>query len=154
MTAVLPRLQARSARNPDLGLLAPHLPAPARPNTAYHAFVVPTFETGRLGGLGLDPAGAPLRHHVRLGPLRRPGRRREPSRSTTAGTSAPAPRGDFEYLVRLLKPQPVDQRVGTRDMDVQDPGLELPGHRRRRLGGILGSAARCGCRELTSTRTS
>ncbi len=28
-------------------------------NTDYHAFVVPTFETGRLAGLGQDPAGAP-----------------------------------------------------------------------------------------------
>ena len=34
------------------------------------------------------------------------------SRTTTAGTSAPARVGDFEFLVRLLEPRPVDQRVG------------------------------------------
>ena len=45
--------------------------------------------------------------------------------------------GDFEYLVRLLKPQPVDKRVGTRDMDVQDPGSNMPGILDAKLGGVL-----------------
>ena len=35
--------------------------------------------------------------------------------------------GDFEYLVRLLKPQPIDSRVGLRDMDVQKPGANIRG---------------------------
>src|SRR5205823_5246346 len=35
-------------------------------------------------------------------------------------------KGDFEYLVRLLKPQPVDVRVGTRDIDVLNPGSNIP----------------------------
>ena len=43
--------------------------------------------------------------------------------------------GDFEYLVRLLSPQPVDPRVGNRDMDVLSPGANLPGI--TNLGGIL-----------------
>ena len=45
--------------------------------------------------------------------------------------------GDFEYLVTLLKPQPVDARVGTRDIDVLDPGLEHSRHCRSGLGGVL-----------------
>src|SRR5262249_6874479 len=35
--------------------------------------------------------------------------------------------GDFEYLVRLLQPQPMDARVGRRDLDVQAPGSDLRG---------------------------
>src|SRR5262249_49518453 len=50
---------------------------------------------------------------------------------------------DFEYLVRLLVPQPMDPRVGTRDLDVQKPALNLaaiPGPDADgvlRLGGAL-----------------
>ena len=123
-------------------------------NTAYHAFLVPTFETGRLAGLGHDPAGAPARDRVARGtPYAGRPTPSELSRTTTAGTSAPARSGDFEYLVRLLQPRPVDQRVGTRDMDVQRPGAEPPGDRRpdaRRRARA--SAARCACRDATSTR--
>ena len=39
--------------------------------------------------------------------------------------------------MRLLKPQPVDPRVGTRDMDVQDPGSNIPGITDPALGGVL-----------------
>src|SRR5262245_6894932 len=45
--------------------------------------------------------------------------------------------GDFEYLVRLLKPRTVDKRVGTRDMDVQDPDANLPGITDPALAGVL-----------------
>ena len=37
----------------------------------------------------------------------------------------------------LLKPQPVDPTVGTRDFDVQDPGSNLPGIDKAGLKGIL-----------------
>ena len=40
--------------------------------------------------------------------------------------------GDFEYLVRLLKPRPMDARVGRRDIDVQRPGSNLDGIARSR----------------------
>ena len=64
-------------------------------------------------------------------------------------------KGDFEYLVTLLKPQPVDTRVGTRDMDVQDPGSNIPGITDPTLGGVLqlGGALR-GARSRISTRPS
>ena len=46
-------------REPGPRLLAHRLPAAARAeNAAYHAFLVPMFETGRLAGLGLDPTPA------------------------------------------------------------------------------------------------
>ena len=43
--------------------------------------------------------------------------------------------GDFEYLVRLLKPRTVDPQVGRRPIDVLDPGANLPAI--PELGGIL-----------------
>ena len=114
-------------------LLCPRI---LKANTAYHAFLVPTFETGRLAGLGLDPALAPFATESAW--------YNDPSRPDHSlfpyyhrwyfrtGTV-----GDFEYLVRLLQPRTVDPRVGRRDMDVLDPAPNflLPGI--PELGGIL-----------------
>ena len=36
-------------------------------------------------------------------------------------------KGDFEFLVDLLEPRPVDKRVGVRDMDMQQPDYETNG---------------------------
>lgn len=84
--------------------------------TQYNAFVVPSFETGRLGGLDLptDAIGA-----------------------QTASWDAAGARGempfyyewffrtgansDFESLVRALKPLPMPPTVGIRDMDCKRP---------------------------------
>ena len=89
-------------------------------NRGYTAFVIPTFEVGRKAGLGqpvlpaqsgLEAAWGdgqdtfPVYYQWRFG----------------TGT-----RGDFEYLVRQLVPRTLDARVGIRDMDVQQPGLDLP----------------------------
>jgi hypothetical protein len=49
--------------------------------------------------------------------------------------------GDFEYLVRLLKPRPPDARLGRRDMDTQDPGSNIDGSPSR-LHGVLRPAVR------------
>ncbi len=136
MTEVIPRLQSIVAANQDAAysrLLCPRMLADS---TGYYAFVVPTFETGRLAGLGLDPTGAPDATSSAWAAY--------PNKSQPAsfpfyyqwyfrtGTS-----GDFEYLVDLLKPQPVDPRVGTRDIDVTDPGSNLPGLTKPGLGGVL-----------------
>ncbi|MEV6397445.1 hypothetical protein AB0M39_22180, partial [Streptomyces sp. NPDC051907] len=102
-------------------------PRHLRPNTPYHAFLVPAFETGRLAGLGLDPAGAPSALHSSWGPA-------YPNRQAAGqlpyyhrwffGTGDA---GDFEYLVRLLEPRSADERVARRDVDVQrPPGAGLP----------------------------
>jgi hypothetical protein len=114
-------------------LLSPRL---LSANTGYHAFVMPSFESGRLAGLGLDPEGAPFAtHSAWLSP---------PYAGQAEPTLFPyyhrwyfrtGSVGDFEYLVRLLQPRTVDPRVGRRDMDVQRPGANLPGI--PELGGIL-----------------
>jgi hypothetical protein len=133
MNAVLPRLQGVLTESPDLAYSRILCPRKLEENAAYHAFLVPAFESGRLSGLGLeipntlnaiasawaDKAGAtdyPYYHrwYFRTGTI-----------------------GDFEYLVRLLKPKPVDRRVGTRDMDVLHPGSNLPPINVPGLDGIL-----------------
>ncbi|MGC5567823.1 hypothetical protein ACPYPG_33965 [Streptomyces sp. FR-108] len=114
-------------------------PRRLNPGTGYHAFLVPAFETGRLAGLGLDPAAAPGALHSGWGPDY-PGRQ-DPGtlpyyHRWYFGTGSA---GDFEYLVRLLEPRVPDARVGRRDIDVHRsagpglPGITTPAE----LGGIL-----------------
>ncbi|HEX4949099.1 MAG TPA: hypothetical protein VFZ34_20650 [Blastocatellia bacterium] len=138
MNAVLPKLQAVLNENPDLAYSRIVCPRKLDANAAYHAFLVPVFETGRLAGLGLepDPAKVPsATHSAWAGYADRP----EPEHYPVyyrwffrTGTI-----GDFEYLARLLQPKPVDARVGQRDMDTQRPGSNLPGITKAGLNGVL-----------------
>jgi hypothetical protein len=132
--AVAAQLDETVRTDRDLAFSRVLCPRILKPNTAYHAFLVPTFETGRLAGLGKDPSLAPFAT--------------ESAWSNYAGREDPdlfpyyhrwyfrtGSVGDFEYLVRLLQPRTVDPRVGHRDMDVQAPGANLPAI--PELGGIL-----------------
>jgi hypothetical protein len=125
MGTVLPTFQATLAESPDLAYSRLVSPRKLAESAAYHAFVVPTFESGRLAGLGLDPAATPSATHSAWAEYT--GRKEGPAMPYyhrwffRTGTV-----GDFEYLVRKLRPKPVDPRVGTRDLDVLDPGANLP----------------------------
>ncbi|NUT49845.1 MAG: hypothetical protein HOV94_21415 [Saccharothrix sp.] len=141
MGQVLPRFDAVMAENPDLALSRLMSPRHLLPDTRYHAFVVPAFESGRLAGLGLDPHLAPAATAPAWGIDGQPESGRLPYYyhwEFRTGTV-----GDFEYLVRLLRPRKVDPSVGQRDMDVQRPLPDLPGitdpalHGVLRLGGAL-----------------
>ena len=125
-------------------------PRKLKPKTGYHAFLIPAFESGRLAGLGRDPkplfddaANGLNATSSSWGAYAVPANRPEPS-------SFPfyfrwyfrtAENGDFESLVRLLKPRIVDSRVGHRDMDVSDPAPNITGIEKfdgvLRLGGAL-----------------
>ena len=134
--AVLSKLQAALNDNPDLAYSRLVSSRKLAPKTAYHAFVVPVFESGRLAGLGLDPAGAP--HATFSAWADYSGRPQSLSLPYYYSWSFhTGETGDFESLVRLLKPQPVDKRVGVRDMDVQTPGSNLPGITEPQLKGVL-----------------
>lgn len=105
-------------------------PRRLRPDEDYLACLVPAFAAGRRAGLGSppvpeddaglepawrveeDPASVelPVYLHWEFG--------------TGSG-------GDFESLARRLRGRPVPAGVGTRDLDVADPGLGLPD------GGVL-----------------
>ena len=111
-------------------LLSPRI---LRPNTAYRAFVIPTFESGRLAGLNKAPSGAefPTQHAWAAGQTDEPNR--HPVYFSWSFRTGEV--GDFEYLVRLLVPQTVDPQVGHRPFDTTKPGANLP--EISELGGIL-----------------
>ena len=154
MGAVLPRVQVAIAQNPDSAYGRLLCPRRLDDNTGYYAFVIPTFETGRLAGIGKDPSLAPNATYSAWGPA-------------YAGRPDPTlmpiyyrwyfrtgSKGDFEYLISLLKPRPVDPQVGARDMDVQDPGSNIPGINDAQLGGVLklGGALRVPDEDLTTAQ--
>ncbi len=119
--------------NPDHGFSRVVCPRRPEPDTAYHAFLVPVFESGRLAGLGeaipeTVNAGASA-WEGNVGPPTLPYYHRFYFR--TGGE------GDFEYLVRLLKPRPLSAEVGRRPIDVQAPGANVPGISDPALEGVL-----------------
>src|SRR5262249_2498834 len=98
--AVISRVQVTLGQNRDLAYSRMVCPRRLEDNTAYNAFVIPTFETGRLAGLGHDPGAAP---HATFTAWDTYANKTEPTfvpvyyrwYFRTGG------RGDFEYLVRL-----------------------------------------------------
>lgn len=133
---VISKLKTLLNKNPDLAYSRIMCPRKLEPNTAYHAFVVPTFESGRLAGLGLSLEHLPnvefsawQTYGDRADTILYPYYHRWYFRTGTIG--------DFEYLVRLLEPKLIDSRVGRRDMDVQKPGVNVSGINDPELGGIL-----------------
>lgn len=134
MGSVLPKFAAILAQNPDLAYSRLLCSRKLAENTAYHAFLVPTFEGGRRAGLGLDAQDVVATASA-WDPAPRPEAQRYPYYYRwhfRTGTS-----GDFETLVRLLTPKPVDRRVGTRDVDMQFPGSTVRGVDRPELNGVL-----------------
>lgn len=120
--AIVNQLKSVLAEDPDLASSRIICPRQLEENTTYHAFLVPVFESGRLAGLGREfPAGLT-------------------ATKSAWGTSAAAVElpvyhrwqfstgsvGDFEYLVRLLKPVTAKPELGRRDMDASQPGANLP----------------------------
>ena len=106
-------------QNPDLGYSRLMSPRRLEPNTGYHAFVIPTFEVGRLAGVGQPVPDASSGLTI----------------AWATGRTFPfyyqwwfrtGEAGDFEELVRALVPRDIDPQVGIRKMDVQQPGFHLP----------------------------
>jgi len=108
------------------------------PHTDYLACVVPTFELGRLAGLG-QPAGAQAEQRL------------EPAWTLGAGlTSVELPvyyhwdfatgdGGDFQSLAMLLRARHLPDGVGVRTFDVSHCGIgvPMPQPTRLELGGAL-----------------
>jgi hypothetical protein len=122
MAGVLDALQAQIDSDSDIAYSRIVCPRKLEANTAYHAFLIPSFESGRLAGLGdsaanIAAAGAKIAWAGLATPAEFPIYYRWQFNTGTVG--------DFEYLVRLLKPKPADMRVGRRDMDMARPGANL-----------------------------
>ncbi|MCC2592080.1 hypothetical protein LKO27_01375 [Tessaracoccus sp. OS52] len=134
MGAVIGKFSATLAENPDLAYSRLLCPRKLKENTAYHAFLIPTFETGRRAGLGLE-LGDVVATMSAWDPATRPQGQSFPYYHRWFFRTATS--GDFETLVRLLVPRVVDPRVGSREMDVQVPGSGVRGVDNPDLGGIL-----------------
>jgi hypothetical protein len=134
MAAVIPKLEDVLNKNPDLAYSRIVCPRRLAENTPYHAFLIPTFEAGRRAGLGLEIGDIPATMSS-WDPGPRPDPQSYPFYHRWFFRTGAT--GDFEALVRLLVPKPVDRRVGTREMDVQNPGSNVRGLDKPELGGIL-----------------
>jgi hypothetical protein len=120
--------------NPDFAYSRLVCARKLKPATAYHAFVIPVCESGRLAGVG-STAAAIANAKLKIaweGPdLEFPYYYRWQFSTGTVG--------DFEYLVRLLKPKVADSRAGRRVMDMTKPDGSLVWKEDpdNPLGGIL-----------------
>ncbi|MBO0935321.1 hypothetical protein J2I47_02045 [Fibrella sp. HMF5335] len=110
-------LDAVVGQNPDRAYSRLFCARKLKPEQPYHMFVVPTYELGRLAGLGLPVTDASL-----FGRIAAEGK--------GAGTAFPyyyswyfhtGKTGDFEYLLTLLEPYTADKDIGRREMDVSNP---------------------------------
>ncbi len=108
--------------NPNADRIISRLTSPRRlkANTAYGAFVVPAFETGRLAALGQDPKDVSAQQAAwsdALGAVELPVYYQWRFRT--------GENEDFESMVKRLVPQAADPRVGIRGMDGEQPGWGL-----------------------------
>jgi hypothetical protein len=136
---ILNRFKDVLNENPDLAYSRIMSSRKLGENIAYHAFLIPTFESGRLAGLGANPDAV-----TGFGANSIAWKAEYPDRPESKAFPyyyrwyfRTGSVGDFEYLVRLLKPKVADSRVGRRDIDVLEPGLGITGITDERLKGIL-----------------
>ena len=95
-------------------------PRKLKAKTGYHAFVVPAFETGRRVGLQQDVSTIDAQQPswtARAAPIDFPVYYEWAFRT--------GENEDFESLVKLLQPRPMDPQVGIRDMDASQPGFGM-----------------------------
>jgi hypothetical protein len=124
-------LQSLRASKPNLVLSRLLAPRRLRADQRYQAFVVPSFETGRLAGLGESTAAVPAQ---------RPAWPTEADyvagRATPKDIRLPVyhqwsfetrDEGDFEALVSALRPRVAGGEFGLRAMDISSPGFGLDG---------------------------
>jgi len=94
----------------------------------YGAFLVPTFETGRLAGLGSARAGVDAQAPAwRAGAM--PHSVKHPNRFPVYAhwRFETGENGDFESLVRQIEPGPAGPEFGRRPVDASRPGFGLDG---------------------------
>lgn len=124
-------LENELSNNPDIAysrLICPRRLERTEEGVKYHAFLIPTFETGRLAGLGEDPKDVFAQKAA--------------WKSNGVADSTIRPHdfpvyynwefktgqyGDFETLVKILKAKPLGPGFGKRDMSIQEPGMGLNG---------------------------
>lgn len=118
-------IQSTITQTPELALSRILAARRLEGERSYHAFVIPTYETGRLAGLGEDSAGEPAQRPAWGGAGNRLRADEFPIYHEFRFRTADA--GDFESLVRKLVPGPVGPEFGRRKVDVRTPGFGLDG---------------------------
>ncbi|MEZ0539920.1 hypothetical protein [Fibrella arboris] len=106
-------------QNPDRAYSRLFAARKLHPDTPYQAFLIPTYELGRLAGLGQAVDDATVFGHVSwVGKVAGAAFPYYYSWSFHTGKA-----GDFEYLLTLLEPYTADKDIGRREMDVSTPGF-------------------------------
>jgi hypothetical protein len=125
MSQALSRFVDMVADEPDRGVSRIICPRKLDPNTNYHAFLVPAFETGRLAGLGAEASEMSnvKAQEASFGSAHTQYEDRYPYYYQWYFKTGAA--GDFESMVRRIVPRPADPKVGKRPMDVQEPGYNV-----------------------------
>jgi hypothetical protein len=117
--------------HPDLALARLTAPRRLLPDTAYHAFIVPAFEAGRLVGLGRDASQTPAQRPAWGTPAHADDRDFPVYHAFSFTTGST---GDFETLARKLTPKEVGDEFGKRPLDVSEPGYGMPGRTGAEVG--------------------
>lgn len=119
-------------KTPDMAYSRIISPRKLSGNSAYHAFLIPSFEGGRLAGLGMD-----IDPNLMASKSSWDGANNKEFPYYHRWFFRTGEVGDFEYLVNLLKPKLADKTIGYRDMDVLHPGVNLTPINNPELQGIL-----------------
>lgn len=113
--------------NPDLAISRLLCPRNLKPKTKYYAFVIPTFETGRLAGLGFDASNEKAQKAAWDFSTNWP-----PSNLTQFNKEYPVyyewhfetgNDEDFESLVKQLKPSYLKANTGSRTLYIGNSGI-------------------------------
>ena len=98
-------------------------PIKLKPQTEYFAFLIPSFERGRLAGLGRKYAD------ISAVSIQMPAWGQSPDQTQFPyyfdWTFRTGDATDFEELVRKIEPRQLNERVGKRWIDIQDPGYNI-----------------------------
>ncbi len=127
-TALINAVTNELDNNPNIGLSRLICPRKLQKSTQYTAYLIPSFETGRLIGIDSETTGV---------------KAQQPAWRLTSSGGAPSEdtniefpfyyhwrfhtgeHGDFETLVSILKPIVTDPENGKVPMDIQAPGYGL-----------------------------
>lgn len=111
---------------PDVAVSRLLCPRKLQKNTAYTCFLIPAFETGRLGGLGVATTGVAAQTPAwKKGAMPASAQRPFDFPVYYQWWFRTGNYGDFESLATILKPIIIDNEQGKMPMDIQDPGFNL-----------------------------
>jgi hypothetical protein len=140
LSAQIGEVDQKLNSDPDNGCSRLLCPRKLIANTAYTACLIPTYETGRLSGLGQDFTGV-FAQETSWATGRDYSTRER-------GYEYPAyytwrfqtdDKGDFESLARLLEAIVAPPELGSRDMYINAPGLGLDGKANSETLGLEGA---------------